>query len=104
MRIITTGRLNEFMEQHPDAKLWLKNFKVVVSNAIWNSFGELKQDFPSSDTVSTNATKDIRMVLDVKGNKYRMITHINFEYQILYLKAFWTHTEYSKINLKTHVF
>lgn len=46
-------------------------------------------------------TKDARVVFDVKGNKYRMVTHVNFDFQTLYLKAFWTHTEYSKINLKT---
>nr|BFD33613.1 type II toxin-antitoxin system HigB family toxin [Pigmentibacter ruber] len=100
MRIITTGVLNEYMEQYPDAKLWLKNFKTLAGSAKWTSFAELKQDYPQSDMIPTDTTKDTRVVFDVKGNKYRMVTHVNFKFQFIYLKAFWTHAEYSKVNLR----
>jgi mRNA interferase HigB len=103
VRIITTGRLSEYMESYPDAKLWLKNFKVITSGTKWASFAELKQDFPQSDLIPTDTTKDTPVVFDVKSNKYRMITHISFEFQFIYLKAFWNHAEYSRVNLKTYV-
>ena len=92
------------MSSYPDTSLWLKNFKVVVSYAKWASFKELKNDYPQSDLIRTDVTKDTRVVFDVKGNKYRMITHVNFEFQTVYLKSFLTHTEYSKIDLKTYEF
>ncbi|WP_186649875.1 type II toxin-antitoxin system HigB family toxin [Fluviispira vulneris] len=102
MRIITTGRLNEYAEQYPDSKKWLQSFKLITNKAKWASFADLKKDFPQSDLIATDTTKDSRIVFDVKGNKYRMITHISFEYQVIYLKAFWTHAEYSKVNLKIY--
>jgi mRNA interferase HigB len=35
-------------------------------------------------------------VFNVGGNKYRLIAHIRFEKQIVYIKAVLTHTEYDR--------
>ena len=35
-------------------------------------------------------------VFDIGGNKYRLIAHIRFEKQIIYIKAVLTHREYDK--------
>jgi mRNA interferase HigB len=36
------------------------------------------------------------VVFDIGGNKFRLITYIRFEKQIVYIKAVLTHSDYDK--------
>ena len=58
-----------------------------------NRFGhwaELKRAFNTIDKIG-----DLT-VFDIGGNKYRLITYIRFDKQILYIKAVLTHRDYEK--------
>ena len=46
--------------------------------------------YPKAEAVS-NFT-----VFNIKGNKYRLISSINYEKQIIYVKYVLTHAEYDK--------
>lgn len=39
-------------------------------------------------------------VFNISDNKYRLITKIDYEFQLIDIKAIWTHAEYSQ---KTNV-
>jgi len=41
-----------------------------------------------------------RVVFNIKGNDYRLIAAINYEYQILFVKWLGTHEEYDKIDAR----
>jgi mRNA interferase HigB len=43
---------------------------------------------------------DVRVIFDIKGNNYRLMTHINFELQVVFLKWLGTHSEYDKVDFK----
>lgn len=60
----------------------------------FQGFNELRQIFPSADFVS-NFT-----IFNVGGNNYRLITYVDYEYKIVFVRAVLTHAEYDKDNWK----
>ena len=57
------------------------------------NINELKVDYPSASVL-----KDNKIVFNIKGNNYRIIVKINFEFQISWILFIGTHAEYDKIN------
>ena len=55
---------------------------------------ELRQTFPHADSVG-NFT-----VFNIGGNKYRLITYINYQQQLIFIRDILTHAEYNKENWK----
>ena len=44
---------------------------------------------------------DNRVIFNIAGNRYRLIVHINYDYQIVYVKFVGTHAEYDRIDPET---
>ena len=63
--------------------------KTVTSCKATN-IHDLKQTFNLVDNVGKY------FIFDVEGSNYRIITAIYFKLQILYIRAIWTHEEYTK--------
>ncbi|MCC7093687.1 MAG: type II toxin-antitoxin system HigB family toxin [Ignavibacteriaceae bacterium] len=49
---------------------------------------------------SASVLTNNRIVFNIKGNDYRMIVAINYNYKIIYVRFIGTHKEYDKINAK----
>ena len=62
----------------------------VAKRATWASFGEVIQPFNTADFVSPY------VVFDIGGNKYRLISEINFSRGVLFIRSILTHKEYVK--------
>ena len=41
---------------------------------------------------------DNRIVFNIKGNHYRLIVKVNYDYQIVWIRFMGTHAEYDKID------
>lgn len=93
MRIITYKRIQEFSKKHSDVTTSLNFWYHTTKSKEWNSFNELKEDFPSADYVGNN-----RFVFNIKGNKYRLIVIISFNAKKVYIRFIGTHAEYDKID------
>lgn len=90
MKIISNSALRAFAEQHPQAQGPLQGWRRVIEKNRFDTWAALKAVFNTVDKVG-----DL-VVFNVGGNKYRLITHIRFEKQIVYIKAVLTHTEYDR--------
>lgn len=81
--------------RHPDAAeslaAWLKN----ASNATWRNLGEVRQMYPHSDPVGVGSGRTV-VVFNIRGNRYRLVTAIHYNRQLIYTLKFMTHAEYSK--------
>ena len=55
--------------------------------------GDIKKEYPSASFLADN-----RVVFNIKGNNYRLIVKLNYEYQILWIRFIGTPAEYDKIN------
>mgnify|MGYP000176725395 FL=1 len=52
-----------------------------------------KKEYPSASILNDN-----RIVFNIKGNSYRLIVRINYNYQMIWIRFIGTHAEYDKIN------
>ncbi|NIJ55797.1 type II toxin-antitoxin system HigB family toxin [Dyadobacter arcticus] len=93
MNVISFKKLREFYEVHPDSKIYLTSWFKTVRKANWKDFNAVKVDFNSVDLVG-----DSRLIFNIKGNHYRLIARVNFEYGRLMIKWLGTHAEYDKID------
>ena len=90
MKIISNSALRAFAAEHPQADAPLKGWRRVVEKNRYANWSDLKASFNSVDRVG-----DL-VVFDIGGNKYRLISYIRFEKQIVYIKAVLAHQEYDK--------
>ena len=93
MRIISRKTLREFWKKHKDCEQQLKSWYRETEKAKWKNPNELKSEYPSASILENE-----RIVFNIKGNKYRLIVKINFEYQIVWIRFIGTHAEYDKID------
>ncbi|WP_026350288.1 type II toxin-antitoxin system HigB family toxin [Dyadobacter beijingensis] len=96
MNVISFRKLKEFYEIHPDSKPYLTSWFKTVRKAEWKDFNSVRSDFRSADMIA-----DSRIIFNVKGNRYRMVTRLSFEHRRIMIKWLGTHAEYNRINAKT---
>jgi len=95
VRIIARKRLQDFWIKHNDCEQQLKSWYKEVKAAEWKNLNELRLEFPTASIIATN-----RIVFNIKGNNYRLIVKINFDFQIVWVRFIGTHSDYDKINAK----
>lgn len=93
MRVISRKPLVEFWKKHEDAGDPLKAWFREAQQADWNTPDELKKRYPTASIISRN-----RVVFNIKGNKYRLIAMINYDYKQLFIRFIGTHAEYDRID------
>jgi mRNA interferase HigB len=96
LRIIAKKILRDFWETHPDSEQQLKAWYQETAKAEWITPNDIKVVYPSASFLLGN-----RVVFNIKGNHYRLIVKINYEYQMIWIRFIGTHAEYDKINAKT---
>ena len=93
MRIIAVKTLKLFWKRHNDTEQPLKAWYAEVKAANWRSPAEIKRFYRSASILGNN-----RVVFNIKGNSYRLVTAVNYNFKIVYIRFIGTHKEYDKIN------
>ena len=93
MRVIAKKVLRDFWEKHTDSEQQLKSWYNEASKENWNSPADIKKDYPSASILENN-----RVVFNIKGNHYRLIVRINYNYGQVWIRFIGTHAEYDKID------
>jgi mRNA interferase HigB len=98
MRIIKEKTLIQIYQsiEYRLAKEPLKAWIYEVRKANWSNSGELKTKYKNSSILDSK-----RVVFNIKGNRFRLITDIEFKLGIVFIVWFGTHEEYDQINAKT---
>jgi mRNA interferase HigB len=98
--VIARSTLNHFVENRVDRKLrgnvkaQLDAWYAEVEKSAWKNSAELKQHYRSASIVSSE-----RVVFNIKGNEYRLVVAINYDYQVLLILWLGTHKEYDRIDV-----
>lgn len=93
MRVISLKLLREFWSRHRDAEQPLRNWYKTATKARWSSLQNVREAYPNADGVQSSGG-DMLTVFNVGGNKYRLITRIRYDYQLINVRAIMTHREY----------
>ncbi len=93
MRIISKKILREFWEKHSDSQQQLKSWFQETSAVEWRNPKDIKKVYPSASFLVDN-----RVVFNIKGNTYRLIVKINYDYCMIWIRFVGTHAEYDKID------
>jgi mRNA interferase HigB len=98
MRVIALSTLRNFWEllAHRKAEQPLRAWYFEAMAATWLNPAELKAQFQSASILKAG-----RVVFNIKGNDYRLITSISYKQQAIFVKFVGTHVEYDKVNAET---
>jgi mRNA interferase HigB len=67
-----------------------------VQHAQWHNSAEVKQRYGTASIVSAD-----RAVFNIKGNDYRLVTAIDYQRQIVFIKWLGSHSDYDRIDART---
>lgn len=98
MRIIAFKTLKEFFEtpEYADSEVSLRAWYHDVKTAEWKNANELKSQYRNASIIG-----DGRVVFNIKGNDYRLVVAIDYEFQVIFIRFIGTHKQYDKIDAKT---
>ncbi len=94
---ITIKTLREFFErpEYTDSETSLRAWYHDAKVAEWKSSNDLKQQYKNASIVG-----DGRIVFNIKGNSYRLVVLIDYEFQVMFVRFIGTHNQYDKIDAK----
>ena len=95
MHVIALKTLRQFWERHPDAEVALKTWHRRAERANWKFPQQVKSDYPIASIIDSS-----RIVFNIKGNSYRLVVHIDYWAQKVYVRFIGTHSEYDRINVR----
>lgn len=98
MRIIAFRTLREFFEkpEFADSETSLRAWYHDVKVAEWECSNDLKKQYKNASIVGEG-----RIVFNIKGNSYRLVVAIDYEFQVIFIRFIGTHSQYDKIDVKT---
>jgi mRNA interferase HigB len=94
--IITRKTILDYCKKYPDAGTALQTWYYELLRSEYKNFNQLKNTYGSASIVG-----DDRIVFNILGNKYRLVVRIVFEFKVIQIKWFGTHSEYNKIDVTT---
>ncbi len=95
MRIIAKRTLREFWKRHPNAEEPLLAWYREVEQEDWDTPAKVKAKYRSASIVAGN-----RMVFNIKGNDYRLVVKIHYQYRVVYVRFVGTHAEYDAVDVQ----
>jgi mRNA interferase HigB len=90
MKLIAIAKLRQAASSYPDVTDRIEDFYQTIKHVDWQNLIDVQKTFSSAEAVG-NFT-----IINIKGNKYRLILDINYSKQLIFFKYFLTHAEYSK--------
>jgi len=95
-RIFSKRTLREYWEKYPDSEQYLKTWHDIAMNSDWRTPSDVQKTY-----ANVSILRNSRVVFNIKGNSYRLVTKFNFEKQWIFIRFIGTHKEYDKIDANT---
>ena len=102
MIVIGTGLVESYLADHAGHKgtkaarsqyeAWLD----IVGRAQWRNPEDVKASYPKASILKAS-----RVVFNIKGNDFRLVSALHYRAGVLAIRFFGTHAEYDKIDAET---
>jgi mRNA interferase HigB len=102
MIIIGTDVVENYLADHAGHKgikvarsqyeAWLD----IVTAAVWRNPEDVKASYPKASILKAG-----RVVFNIKGNDYRLVTRVQYQAGVVAVRFFGTHAEYDNIDAET---
>jgi len=96
MRVIASRTLKTFWTVYSDAEGPIRSWYQEVAKANWKNPGQLKLHYKNASILTSK-----RVVFNIKGNAYRLISDVEYRLQIIFIVWIGTHKKYNEIDAKT---
>lgn len=96
MNIVAVKFLRAFWDKYPDAAQQLKSWVDEARKASWAQPTDIKAQYRNASIL-----KNRRVVFNIKGNDYRLVVSVAYQYQAIYVKFIGTHKDYDEIDAET---
>lgn len=93
MRVFSLSALRAFWGKHTDAEQPRRAWFAEAERADWAGPKDIKDRYRSADVLPGD-----RVVFNIKGNKYRLIVAIKYDFKAIYIRFIGTHAEYDAID------
>jgi len=100
--VIARRSLQQFVESlkgqqgQKAVKVALDAWFHEAQRAKWRSPADVKRSYGVASIVSSE-----RVVFNIKGNDFRLVTAIDYRHEIVYIKWVGAHRDYDKIDART---
>jgi mRNA interferase HigB len=89
MKLIGKPLLDEFKQEHADARPQIDSWEAEVKEAEWKTPQDLKNRYHKASILSKQ-----RVIFNICGNRYRLLTLVTYETGIVLVIKIGTHKEY----------
>jgi len=90
MRLLGRDQLQSFIRNYPDSSSSLKGWAQNIERNEFNHFHHLRSAFGSADFVKPYT------VFNIAGNKYRLISIVDYALKAVAIKEILKHQDYEK--------
>jgi mRNA interferase HigB len=95
VHVISRKSLKEVVTQHADLEAPLETWYRIAKKARWKSLTDVRKTYSHADAVGEYT------VFNIKGNEYRLIVKIEYEFGMIFIREILTHAEYNKDRWKS---
>jgi len=106
VNVISRRKLREFYEAKHERRKHAAAFEdwfKLARRASWQTFQDAKALFGQSDVARDTKSKRTATIFDVGGNKYRIITLIDYRRQTVLITHVMDHVEYDRNHWKNDI-
>ena len=97
MRVISRRALVDFWSRTGcrDAEQPLRAWFKEAQRATWSTPADVKARYTSASVL-----KNGRVVFNIGGNRYRLVTKINYPAKVVFVRFVGTHAEYDRVDVE----
>jgi mRNA interferase HigB len=99
VNVISRRRLRQFYDAKPERRQHAGAFEDwfrLARKARWRTFQDARSLFGQSDIAKDTASRRTATIFDIGGNKYRIVTLIDYARQTVLIAHVMDHKEYDK--------